>query len=214
MERYIYRSLKQGPNNIRLLRLLPGLPTDSVWCEIIHYALDTGRAYGLYEALSYVWGESVMRQSILVIDAQSPQIRHLDITSNLYAALQQLRDPDLPRILWIDAVCTLREFTTRDGLLTETCFCLQVSIRTISTSVHRKSRSCPGSRPMQHTSWCGDGEEVDHSSDTLDLISAAAKLSPYRQDWEWFDRIGERKPSVEALLCRPWFGRIWVSSNW
>lgn len=61
------------------------------------------------------------------------------------------------------------------------------------------------------TVWLG--EEADHSSDTLDLICAAAKLSPYRQGLEWFDRIRKEEPSVKALLRRPWFGRIWVSNN-
>jgi len=117
MERYTYQSLGQGSNRFRLLRLLPGLPEDALQCEIIHYALNPKRGYGLYEALSYVWGESIMRQKILVNDAQSSQFRHLDVTSNLYAALQQLRDPGLPRILWIDAVCTLSDITPRDNFI-------------------------------------------------------------------------------------------------
>jgi hypothetical protein len=106
MEPYTYQTLGQGSNNIRLLQLLPDSPGSDIKCEIIHYTLRLERNHGLYGALSYVWGEAVKPRRILVNDTQEKKSRYLDVTSNLYAALQQLRDPDFPRLLWVDAICT------------------------------------------------------------------------------------------------------------
>lgn len=54
---------------------------------------------GSYEALSYVWGEEIHRESLICNGGS------LQITPNLAEALQCLRYPDRPRRLWADAVC-------------------------------------------------------------------------------------------------------------
>jgi hypothetical protein len=105
MERYTYQSLAQGPNRIRLLRVSPGADDDEIKCEIFHYTLRVERASGLYEALSYVWGqESREPCRILLKNADDEQYQYLDVRSNLLAALRRLRDPDLLRVLWVDAI--------------------------------------------------------------------------------------------------------------
>ncbi|GFN15000.1 HET domain-containing protein [Aspergillus tubingensis] len=75
-----YSELRLGPNTIRLVRLLPSEKDDTpIRCELFTYILpeSTGRKH-LYEALSYVWGSQT---------------------------LVHLRDNQLERILWIDAIC-------------------------------------------------------------------------------------------------------------
>ncbi|OCK82618.1 hypothetical protein K432DRAFT_292865, partial [Lepidopterella palustris CBS 459.81] len=52
-----------------------------------------------FEALSYRWGEDVFPEQ-LFIGTQS-----LNITENLYPALQHIRSAVRPRCLWVDAVC-------------------------------------------------------------------------------------------------------------
>jgi hypothetical protein len=106
MGRYIYSPLAQGPTHIRLLRVLPGADDDEIKCEIFHYTLRAERASALYEALSYVWGpESNEPCRIFLRNTDDEQYWYLDVRPNLLAALRRLRDPDLPRILWIDAIC-------------------------------------------------------------------------------------------------------------
>ncbi|RAK86935.1 HET domain protein [Aspergillus costaricaensis CBS 115574] len=75
-----YSKLQLGPNTTRLVRLLPSEKNDTpIRCELIIYRLpeSTGRKH-LYEALSYVWGSQT---------------------------LVHLRDNQLERIVWIDAIC-------------------------------------------------------------------------------------------------------------
>jgi hypothetical protein len=99
MERYSYQPLGPEPYSIRLLRLLPGSGENEIRCGIFHYALRTERAFGLYEALSYVWGDADDTRRVLVRDQDDMEDRYLDVTINLFAALRRLRDPDLLRTL-------------------------------------------------------------------------------------------------------------------
>ncbi|KAL5421551.1 hypothetical protein PMIN04_005513 [Paraphaeosphaeria minitans] len=83
------------------MRLLPASRAeDPIHCRIFNYSLTTPkRTSHLYECLSYVWGSVEDKQTIQVDDAE------LAVTKNLDGALRRLRDPDLNRILWVDAVC-------------------------------------------------------------------------------------------------------------
>jgi hypothetical protein len=53
----------------------------------------------LYDALSYVWGDSDNPQSIYIGK------HDLSVNRNLYAALSRLRNFSLERIIWVDAIC-------------------------------------------------------------------------------------------------------------
>jgi hypothetical protein len=105
MQPYAYQSLVPGSYEIRLVRLLPGLFEKEIHCELLHHKLNLNRGYGLYEALSYVWGDSSDTRSIALSHPDNSEYVYLDITHNLYAALKRLRDPDIPRVLWVDAIC-------------------------------------------------------------------------------------------------------------
>lgn len=85
-----------GEGQIRLLKLLPGSRDVPIHCEIENVALAE---CPFYEALSYVWGDSNKRTSIVL------QGHNFEITSNLFDALCQLRLPTKTRTLWIDAIC-------------------------------------------------------------------------------------------------------------
>lgn len=100
---YLYQPLLAAPNSIRLLRLLPDTDKAEIRCEIFNYQLKAERSSGLYEALSYVWGNSPERKR-LIIGGRNGAQAYLDVTTNLYAALRRLRDPDVERIVWVDAI--------------------------------------------------------------------------------------------------------------
>ncbi|KNG80023.1 hypothetical protein ANOM_011707 [Aspergillus nomiae NRRL 13137] len=96
-----------GKNNFRLVRLSPG-SEGPLKCFLGDYKLssDVYRPYGSisryphYKALSYTWGVSNRKSSILLNGATFP------VTQNLYKALQQLRSSEYGYTLWwIDLIC-------------------------------------------------------------------------------------------------------------
>ncbi|KAH7375185.1 heterokaryon incompatibility protein-domain-containing protein [Plectosphaerella cucumerina] len=98
----LYRPIN-GPNTIRLLRLLKGTKNyeeDPIRCELFEAPLPDGdddEAY--YEALSYTWGDA-SETGTIIIDG-----RPTTVTANLHKALGHLRQTDEDRILWVDALC-------------------------------------------------------------------------------------------------------------
>ncbi|KAE8384977.1 heterokaryon incompatibility protein-domain-containing protein [Aspergillus alliaceus] len=101
MLQYKYSPLPTGSSIVRVLRLLPNEDnTIPINCQLIRYSLlTTDKGHHPYEALSYVWGSESKPQCIF-IDGYA-----LRVTDNLYTALLHLRDHQLPRMLWVDAIC-------------------------------------------------------------------------------------------------------------
>ncbi|KAH8757088.1 heterokaryon incompatibility protein-domain-containing protein, partial [Hyaloscypha finlandica] len=101
MSSHPYCILPPDGDNIRLLRLLPNDDeAATVQCELCSYSLQKlGPRTHLYEALSYVWGDTSETLPIWVDNNQFP------VTVNLHAALLRLRDHSFERIIWIDAIC-------------------------------------------------------------------------------------------------------------
>ena len=97
---YRYSSLSPGDGSIRLLRLKPNRDeTAVIECELLDYALESGKGTHLYEALSYVWGNPDKTVPILIGE------HCFKVTKNLHAALLRLRNHYFERIIWVDAVC-------------------------------------------------------------------------------------------------------------
>lgn len=90
-----YQALNEK-DEIRLLYLHPGMGSDKVKCTITHARLSSKP---VYEALSYMWGDEVESRTIL-LDGRSRRIRE-----NLWHTLCHLRNPDVFRVLWVDAIC-------------------------------------------------------------------------------------------------------------
>ncbi|EYE90085.1 HET domain-containing protein, partial [Aspergillus ruber CBS 135680] len=83
-----------------MIRLLPHKNKDvPIECKLFNYALSQkdGRGH-LYEALSYVWETDIKSHSIILDGCTFP------VTSNLHAALINLRDDQIDRVLWVDAI--------------------------------------------------------------------------------------------------------------
>lgn len=210
---YLYSPLSAHPNSIRLLRLLPASnDQDPIHCEIFDYSLtNPPRTSHLYECLSYVWGDIGDRPTILIDSAE------LAVTKNLHGALQRLRDPQLDRILWVDAVCI-----NQDDIIER------------AQQVHMMAMIYAyASRVVV---WLGD--EADGSKEAIEYLREDASRVYRRQRKGDFERGGgeesqmgdsasreqplkpmdggERHAKQSArdktmlLIKRPWFRRIWV----
>jgi hypothetical protein len=94
---YLYITLKEVRNEIRLLKLHPGTRNDPLVCSLVTSSLDDNPSY---DALSYMWGSPELTET-MAID-QNAQMR---IRLNLAKALRCIRNPNNYCILWVDALC-------------------------------------------------------------------------------------------------------------
>src|SRR3569833_118568 len=96
-EAYNYDALNGDALSMRLLLLHPGTRQEDISVGL--YETDLDKCAGLYEALSYVWGD-LKEMTPILVDGQT-----LEIGTNLRSALFNLRHVDKPRVLWVDAIC-------------------------------------------------------------------------------------------------------------
>ncbi|KAH7403886.1 heterokaryon incompatibility protein-domain-containing protein [Cadophora sp. MPI-SDFR-AT-0126] len=85
-----------SPRDIRVLVLHGGVSEEDIHCSLRAIPLDDAIRY---EALSYTWGDPTEIRRLRCGDAS------LDVTVNLYSALQHLRYPYSERVIWADAIC-------------------------------------------------------------------------------------------------------------
>ncbi len=172
------RLLRLLPERIRLLRLLPHKdPAAQIKCELFEYSLQGSHMHThLYEALSYVWGNANDTLEICLHGCTA------HVTRNLHAALLQLRNHSIERILWVDALC----ISQKDDEEKEHQIQLMAEIY---------------ARANRVIVWLG--EESDHSEIALENIRRAADSKPRKL-------LSSEGKFLLALLRRPWFRRIWV----
>ncbi|KIM93138.1 hypothetical protein OIDMADRAFT_173399 [Oidiodendron maius Zn] len=96
MSIYTNYPLLQGGARIRLVRIIPGSPTDQIQCEFSTCSINDAPRYN---ALSYEWGSRSHLKDINVIGQQ------IAIRSNLWRFLLRLRSHAYYDYLWCDAIC-------------------------------------------------------------------------------------------------------------
>lgn len=173
-----YSPLSLKPNGIRLLRLMPAEDeTAPIRCQLFNYSLhESAQATHLYEALSYVWGDPDKVLPIFIGD------HRFNVTENLHAALLRLRNRNLERIIWVDAVC----INQKDDAEKESQILSMAKIYGQADRV---------------IVWLG--EAADNSDAALEAIRTAGRNTNVPND-----RMIQQ--AILQLLQRPWFRRIWV----
>jgi hypothetical protein len=152
--------------------------TTPIKCELFEYALQTSRSTHLYEALSYVWGDPDKTLPILVHG------HRMNVTINLYAALLQLRNHSIERILWVDAICINQEDQAEK----------EHQIQYMANIYGQANRVVV---------WLGE------AADNSDLAFEEMRRVKGKKDVTTFE-VQRIEIAVLALLQRPWFQRIWV----
>jgi hypothetical protein len=174
---FIYDALPE--DSIRILTLLPGDKSSVLQCKFhfakVHLSTYSWNAIKIpFEAVSYVWGAPVFPQRIFCNGSA------IEITQNLYDALICLRDADMARRLWVDAVC----INQKDN--------------------DEKSKQIPLMKYIYHHAtqvviWLGPAEES--TGRVLDLIRRAAnclrlesgkRMPPDRRVWQNDEELGLR----------------------
>lgn len=168
-------------SEIRLFILNPGSATEPVHGRLINVTLGHAPQY---DALSYAWGNPADVESILV-NATS-----MGVTHNLESALRHLRNQDLPRILWIDALC-INQYDQQEKSN-------QVSIM---QSIYANA--------AQVVIWLGT--ETEHSSTGMDILAHLANgPSPEcKPPWETQAPM-LLQAGLADIMGRSYWQRFWV----
>lgn len=162
-----------------MIRLLPDEDKDApIRCELFSYNLSRSSNGGhLYEALSYVWGSPARSRSIILNGCTFP------ITESLHTALLHLRDSQLDRVLWVDAISINQDDDSE------------------------KSKQIPLMRMIYAQArrvvvWLGEAHDYgERALETIACLGRKKVSEPVQ---------GNVRVECEKLLQRDWFRRIWV----
>ena len=175
---YHGHGLGRPSEEIRLLKLLPGSSDTEIICETTVVCLaDCER----YTALSYTWGDPDDRLPITLNG-----IPDINVTRNLYVALQHLRDADQALAMWIDALCINQ--ADRDEMSNQV---------QIMGDIYKKA--------AQTVIWLG--EEAGNSDLAMDIVRQldGSDLGSSRNNP---DAAG--MAALVALQQRPYWSRVWI----
>ncbi|KAM0522533.1 hypothetical protein ACHAPE_002124 [Trichoderma viride] len=206
MSEHAYELIDFNGPAIRLLRLCRGIGSD-IACELFQASLCERDDAISYEALSYTWGLPDVRENIVVNG------KPLSVTVNLYLALQQLRQRDEDRILWIDAVCinqkNLKERSHQVQMMGDIYkqadrVVFWLGSGTDETNVFMKSMELLQRQSIrqQCRSWA---REDDRWKTLWGEIQLELSFSYEKSTLEDLQRQG-----LKILLDRPWFRRVWI----
>ena len=201
---YRYTNIDKEASEIRLMTILPGVFGSEVRITIQNHVF-TGSRIPVYEALSYAWGSN--QKSVNIRIEESDGDRTLAVTSNLAEALQYLRYEKMPRVLWIDAICVNQQNVPERGHQVSRMADIYRSASPVLIWLGPEFASSDVA--MRELSALGSTVRVNWKTQELFPLSGDS----YRI-WQAtplpFGKQGSVSRSIENLLDRPWFKRLWI----
>jgi hypothetical protein len=207
--RFVYDPLDDNSGAFRLLVLAPGAWDAPLDCNLIEDSREASTFP--YEALSYTWGDSSALHNITLNNAL------FSVTTNLYLALRNLRQADVERILWVDAICinqispiektqqvsqmrNIYQAAERVVVwLGEGCVETHRAISWVSSHFERDEQGLEHLTKTARTIMDGCPKStVDDGDDGLDGEETTQ------------DRRLQLLKGFNNLLSRPWWSRVWV----
>ncbi|KAF2008664.1 HET-domain-containing protein, partial [Aaosphaeria arxii CBS 175.79] len=204
IERFVYRPIDLTRKSIRLLRIIRG-DCGLIKCELFDAWLEDDGGIIEYEALSYTWGGSEKLHMVIIND------KPFQVTANLSQALQDLRNPDKDRILWIDAICIDQDNDPERGH----------QVQQMSLIYKRADRVIVWLGPSSSST----GRAFDHMQRLEEKAADYAYNNWTTSDERWLEIWNKLhsdmaiEPSsilpfirsdLASLLRRPWFERVWI----
>ena len=206
----------------RLLRLAPGSALEPLEGNLLSNAtisiLFWSWTFGVqeYDAISYCWGDST-KTKMIHLDGKL-----LPITENLHGALQRLRHPESPRMVWADQICINQSESAFDErnqqvqrmgeiYANATAVIMWLGNATSASNIifgglsqvddqtaefqgmYRKSELLPG-----HSIF----ESIRH-----ELLDSMCKVTDAQDESKLLELLGT---ALNMVLQNPWFERIWV----
>jgi ankyrin repeat protein len=192
----------EGPS-FRLLRLVRG-SGKIIECALVDAWLDEEILIP-YSALSYTWGGNQKKEFVTMEDGSI-----LNITSNLYFALLNLREQHSDRILWVDAICIdqdnpheqghqVRQMANIYKKAEEVIIWLGLSDPTTELIMDSMQRL----KELTNDAYRNWKIDDDRWTVTWEQeLSGSADKHP--------DLYEQRRSALKALLENPWFRRVWI----
>jgi hypothetical protein len=181
MSPYCYPPLSSVHNTIRLLRLFPHQDKNAdIQCELFEYSLQDTQSSVTHLYEALSYVWGDPDDKLPILVNQ----HRFDVTHSLTRALSRLRNHSLERILWVDAICINQsDQEEKENQIQSMARIYNQAIRVVV--------------------WLG--EAADNSSKAFQgMCCDMSKSSISVSDRDEFESAGL------ALLCRPWFQRIWV----
>jgi heterokaryon incompatibility protein (HET) len=211
--RYQYEPLPHG-RWFRLLRLLPGQPSDPIECELVMYEFKTAPSY---EPISYRLGDATLSEEI-VCDGKG-----LSITHSLLTALHRLRYTNQIRLVWADGICINQKDRNEQGYRVD--FMPEIYAGGCCTLIWMGEEiKHPGCVPKGYRYDCAEVAlnimkrfntyvleqlgDID-PSDTRSIWDRLHKIQPVPPNHELYTNP-ERWKCVETFFRRGWLKRIWA----
>jgi hypothetical protein len=192
----VFRSIHkplQGPQDFRLLDLLPGTGEEQIRCEL---SLANLALRPEYYALSYTWGSK-----------DSPVLIYVDdtahwIQNNLHGFFLQLRLRNSRRTIWVDSIC----INQKDNVEKATSIPLMREIYTAAQSVLVwLGPHLDGSAELFHYLYmrlaAGSSEREDVRMSRLDSLE---------EPHGYIDSTDSIYEPLVKLLHRPYWKRTWI----
>ena len=179
-----------APTHIRVLEILPGNPNSEVRFRVREKILGDG---GIYYALSYAWGPPNFTRKIYSAEG------FIQVTENLWKALNHYRKADELMTLWVDAVCIAQANNQERSQQI-------VLMRTIY------------SESMCVLIWLGPESPSDRLA--VEFITRAVDLSEGKgvnnddlctlYEEIYLMRTDDYQDAVTDFFAKSWFSRVWT----
>ncbi|KAI0481846.1 heterokaryon incompatibility protein-domain-containing protein [Xylaria cf. heliscus] len=199
-----------GSSNIRILSIQPGLEGSSMECQLEKRNLDNDI---IEEALSYVWGKPKFDKTIK-LDGKL-----FRITTSLNNILRSLRHRNVPRRIWIDAICInqldLEEKNHQVRLMGKIYSKAQTTIIWLGDHSTKHTTLKPNLLDTAIDNLTsGPNKFGSNTVDEYDLPYIFEKVVKYQEDRLW----DEERCALSILLYRcvniirthKWWERVWT----
>jgi hypothetical protein len=207
MAPYPYTPLEPTDNSIRLLHIQKGCGIDDIVCQLWESYPDQERGVA-YKALSYTWGGSMHTRepglpTVLVDGCE------IELTENLHSALRHIRCQDRDATLWVDAICINQQDPREKGHQVQHMGDVYAGAEEVLVWLGPSSANIDAL--LQSISWVdARATEAQAVGSKEDWRSLCHRLMNQRPPEIGLEDLSEMRQTVEELLRRPWFTRVWV----
>ena len=180
-----------APTMIRVLDILPGNPNSEIRFRLREKGLGDGDTY---HALSYAWGPPDFTHKIYSAES------FIQVTENLWEALNRYRRADELTTLWVDAVCidqaNLQERSQQIVLMRR----IYSESKRVFIWLGLDSPSVLSAFEfITRTVDLAEGKDLDNPDDLKELTDEILSM-----------RNDENQDAVTNLFARSWFSRVWT----